>query len=353
MKYLFHGLVLSLLLQAGPLAAQAPEAIKHYRAGYKLLKAQNIRNAAIELEKAVAIDTTYGAAFYALAKAYRVLDEYPKAIKAYQAANKLGVGQDRIPGELARLYHKAAIKLFQQHKYKEAVLNFEQSLNFDPNNAKAHYVMGLCHNGLRNSEAAQKAYLQAVEVDSNYAKPYKSLGDLRRRERNYGGAIQAYEQAISLDPSFMEAYGGLALVHLDTQNFEALAALIQKALAIDPEYVNGYLYLGTAFNRLGRYHEAIKPLRRGIELNPKNPEAHYLLAEAYYGKGDYRLAVEAGQSAVRHGRDYHAAEMLLGDTYAKLGQILEARTWYHKAMKDSRLKDYCTHKLEELEGLDN
>ena len=30
-------------------------------------------------------------------------------------------------------------------------------------------------------------------------------------------------------------------------------------------------------------------------------------------------------------------------------RLAEARTWYEKAAVDSRFKDYCAHKLEELE----
>ena len=332
-----------------PLAAQDPKAMEHYRTGYNLLKAQNYRNAAIELEEAVAIDTTFGNAFYALGKAYRMLNEYPKAIAVLETAYRLEVARDRIPAELSKLYHKAAIKLFQQRKYNKAILSFEKSLEREPNNAKAHYVMGLCHTGLRNSKAAQKSYEQAIRIAPEYAKPYKSLGDARRRERNYAPAATVYEQAISLDSTFMVAHSGLALVHMETKEYETAVTLLKKALSINPEYANGYLFLGTSLNRLSRWHEAIDPLLKGADLNSKNAEIHYRLAEAYYGKGKYRQALEAGHNATRRKRDYHPAQMLLGDAYGKLGQVDEARLWYGKAMRDNRLKDYCAEKIESLE----
>ena len=260
MSYLFYCALLTYLLQTSPLAAQTPDpkAVEHYRAGYHLLKAHNYRNAAIELEQATLIDTTYGQAFYALGKAFQVLNEYPKAIQAYKTASRLGIAQERIPTELTQLYYLAAIKLYSQRKYKEAVLNFDQSLQLEPDNAKAYYIKGLCYRSLRNLEAATKAFRRAVEANPQYAKPHKSLGDVSRRQRNYTPAAQAYEQAIALDSTYMEAYGGLALVHIETQDFEATVALLQKALSINPDYADGYLYLGTALNRLGRQHEAVQ-----------------------------------------------------------------------------------------------
>ena len=42
------------------LRAQPPEAVQHYRTGYTKLQAKDYRNAVIELEAAVGIDSTYG-----------------------------------------------------------------------------------------------------------------------------------------------------------------------------------------------------------------------------------------------------------------------------------------------------
>jgi hypothetical protein len=41
--------------------------------------------------------------------------------------------------------------------------------------------------------------------------------------------------------------------------------------------------------------------------------------------------------------------VILADAHAELGQLAEARTWYQRAIVDSRFKDYCAHKLQELD----
>ena len=106
--------------------------------------------------------------------------------------------------------------------------------------------------------------------------------------------------------------------------------------------------MGAALNQLGRQQDAIEPLRRAVDLEGKDPEAHFRLAEAYYALGDYRNALDAAQGALQHQQGYHPAEVVLADTYLKLGQKNQARTWYQKALADSRFRDYCTHQLEEL-----
>ena len=45
----------------------------------------------------------------------------------------------------------------------------------------------------------------------------------------------------------------------------------------------------------------------------------------------------------------YAAQVVIGDSHAKLGQLSDARTWYSRAKDDSRFKDYCLHRLKELD----
>ena len=329
--------------------AEEPPVITRYRTGYELLQAKNYRNAAIELEQAVREDSTYANAHYALGKAYTVLNENAKAIRALEAAQRHGIDRQRVAKSLGKLYHKEALRLYKERKFKEAIQRFESSLSHNKNNAKALYVMGLSYNRLRDETAAGAAFQRAIQIDPSYAKAYKSLGDINRRGRRYGQAGDFYHRAIAAESGYMEAYGGLAQAHLAAGDYQAAVSLLEGALKLDPKYVNGYIYLGTALNRLGRHNLSIEPLRRATDLDSDNAEAHYLLSEAYYGKADYNYAYDAGKQAVRHKRDYHAAQMQLGDTCAKMGRVDEAKNWYNKAMKDSRLKDYCKSRIEELD----
>ena len=347
---IIHITFLVATLVVAQLNAEEPseEAVGFYRTGYQLLKAQNYRNAAIELERAVGADADYGAAHFALGLAYNYLNEYGKSIAALERAMALGIQPEKIPGQLAKLYHKLGVKSYQQKKYSDSIKNLQKALEYNPKNAKAHYIIGRSHSRLRNDEAAQKAYRKVVEVDPKDPKAYALLGDIHRKKREFGPASDMYKKAISVDSTYSEAYGGLAQIQIQSQNQEGAVSTLRQGLEKDPKYANGHLYLGVALNQLQRYHEAIDPLRRATELDRKNAETHFRLAESYYGTGDNREAIRAGTTAVGRRKDYFAAYVLLGDANAKLGQVQEAKNWYSKAVKDSRFKDYCTHQLEEL-----
>jgi len=154
----FLPLCLMLLLVPQAQAQVNEEAENHYRTGYDLITKRNYRNAAIEFEKATAVDPNYGEAHYLLAQAYGVLNEYEQAINSYERARKLGVRPEKCVAALGKLYNKSAVTSLQQRKYSEAIVRFEQALELAPNNAQILYALGLSYNGNRSGEKAQEAF---------------------------------------------------------------------------------------------------------------------------------------------------------------------------------------------------
>ena len=341
-------LSLALALLSAPALAQSPEALDYFRTGYDLAKKGSYRNAVIELEKAVAADSTYGAAHYILGISYKALNEYDKAIGSFTAAHDIGTKPEKAAKALGQLYQKAALNSFRQKKYREVIDYFTKARDYGPQSAQSLYVMGLAHSGLHEKDKAKVAFAEAIAADPTDARPYNALGDIQRLNRNYGKSVVTYQRSIEADPTYMESYGDLARVKFDTEDIESVVPLLQKALKIDDTYSEGHRLLGIALNQLGRFHEAIAPLNEAADLDDGYCETHYRLSEAHYGMGNFRQAIEHGRRATSCQDDYPAAEALLGDAHFQLGQRQEARRWYNQAIKDSRFKDYAASKLAEI-----
>ena len=118
---------LTAILSAPALFAQEPDpaarkpdpaAVEYYSKGLELLRNRDFPNAAIAMEQAVTADSTYGDAHYALAKTYKVLNRFQRAIRAFEAATLHGVSSEgaleRIPAQLADIYKKSAVQSFKQ-----------------------------------------------------------------------------------------------------------------------------------------------------------------------------------------------------------------------------------------------
>ena len=347
---------LTAILTAPALVAQEPaapkpdrEAVQHYSKGLELLKNRDFRNAAISLEQSVGADSTYGDAHYALAKTYKVLDQFDRAIRAFEAAARHEASaKERIPAQLADVYKKSAVQSFKHKRFREAIGSFEKALERSSGDADLLYLLGLCHNALRDDAAAARAFDDAIGVDSTHVKAHKSLADLQRRQGKLRIASATYRRAIALDPEYTRAYLGLARIQIDSEDLDGALATLRMAVEIDPEFLEGLCLIGQTLSQKGRWHEAIAPLKQAIGVDSKHAEAQYRLAEAYYGTGEWRKALEPGLKATRLQRNYHAAEVVVADSYSKLGMVAEARSWYNKAKQDARFRDWCEQQLQEL-----
>ncbi len=218
--------------------------------------------------------------------------------------------------------------------------------------AQTYYTIGQCHLSLRQPDAAVPALRQAIVVYPDYPWPYVSLGRIHRQRGESRKAAEMFQKAIAVDGSIVQAYSGLARVRLASQDLEGAVKTLEKAVAVDPEYAEGLVLLGTTLNHLQRYDSAVTALKKAIEVDAKNAEAHFRLAEAYFGTGQSRPAIQAARAAMRQRKDFYAAMVVLADAHADLGEIEPARRWYGEASKDSRQRDYCNHKLQELDALE-
>ena len=222
--------------------------------------------------------------------------------------------------------------------------------------AQTYYTIGQCHLSLRQPDAAASALRQAIAVYPAYPWPYVSLGRIHRQRGELRKSAEMFQKAIAVDGSIVQAYSGLARVRLATQDLEGAVKPLEKAVAVDPEFADGLVLLGTTLNHLQRYEEAVTVLKKAVEVDAKKAqtaEAHYRLAVAYFGTGQSRQAVQAAKAALRQRKDFYAPMVVLADAHADLGEIDSARRWYGEASKDSRQRDYCNHKLQELDALED
>ncbi len=444
-RVLAGALGIAALTWAAEASAQPDEAVERYRAGYGLLMKRDFRNAAIELEAAAAIDSTYDVALYALSRAHGFLGNYIKAADALQAALRHGLQKppDRAARSyvdslrkalqpqafnplsnyrgmmggmhhrswidslrasryqsyavgLADFYYRGGLVSRQQRRFGEAIHHLELSLRNRPSDAwldsldaafagplrhlregqarpawidsletarelgirhrrhraQTYYTIGQCHLSLRQPDAAVPALRQAIAVYPSYPWPFVSLGRIHRQRGESRQAAEMFQKAIAVDGSIVQAYSGLARVRLASQDLEGAVKTLEKAVAVDPEYAEGLVMLGTTLNHLQRYDSAVTALKKAVEVDAKNAEAHFRLAEAYFGTGQSRQAVQAARAAMRQRKDFYAAMVVLADAHADLGEIDSARRWYGEASKDSRQRDYCNHKLQELDALE-
>jgi tetratricopeptide (TPR) repeat protein len=78
-------------------------------------------------------------------------------------------GEELFDANAAKQHFNAGLDLYFKKDYKEAIKQFEEAAQIDPDNANAFYFMGYSYYKLKDMKKAREVFAQAYEVDSKYS----------------------------------------------------------------------------------------------------------------------------------------------------------------------------------------
>ena len=222
---------------------------------------------------------------------------------------------------------------------------------------------------------SEQAALKAVALDDSLAEAHATLGILRMRlHQDFATAERELRRAIELDPVYGRAREWLSALYIDTERpLEALAEA-RRALEIDPLSPSAHAQLALALLANDRPDEALVHLGHIAAVRPPLLRTPGILAQAYGMKGMWREAIatvepvdltgDSGDLAfeaymlARGGRReealrireelierWNAGEARAVDVaivYAGLGELDQAFAWIDRTDESSLTDSYLT-----------
>jgi tetratricopeptide (TPR) repeat protein len=169
-------------------------------------------------------------------------------------------------------------ELYNQKKYEEANRFFEDAVKQEPENAAAHYQLGLTQLELKRWSDAQRHLERAHELDADSPDHLIALGRAHAAQKNYEKARASFGSAEKLikesnrQSAAELAYqrGMMAMLENDKA---AAVEHYEKALELDPKNSYAHYYLGMAYSDLGRKDKMINHFQTFAQMNPDAPEA--------------------------------------------------------------------------------
>ena len=179
--------------------------------------------------------------------------------------------------------------------------------------------------GLRKAQAgydkeAIEDYNQAIEKNPNDATAYLNRGVARHRLGDAGAAIRDYEQALKLDPNSAVLHSNLSYAYYDRQNYDKALEAGNQAVALDGNSAQAHINLANARAKKGDNDGALQDYAQAIALRPQAP----ILAGAYNNRGNVQFALNRTREAIG---DYNQAIRLnsnYADAYYNLGLAQQA-----------------------------
>lgn len=279
---------------------------------------------------------TYGAAHYALARAYRQLGQSDKAqeqLSLYERnKNIVPPVDDPLRDELRDLdmsavsYLERGVFLEQVGRIQDAIKATERAVELDPKLVQAHINLLSLYGRVGNLPKAEEQYRAVMALNpEQFPKAHYDYGVLLLRKGKYKEAEEAFRHALRIDPSYTQARNNLGYM-LERQGKIAEAeAEYRQALESDPNFRQAHFNLGRILVSQGKYKEGIQQLSQTLTPEDENTPAYlYALGAAYGRAGDRQNALRYLHQA-REQASARGQAKLLADIDGDL-RTLEAQT---------------------------
>jgi tetratricopeptide (TPR) repeat protein len=215
----------------------------HYGLGQVALSRRRYADAVTHFEKALAQAPAANRIHYALAMAYRGLQNAEKAKLHLARQGTVGVRvADPLMARLSELVQSARVYLIrgrqalEAKRYEEAAAEFRKAIAANPESVPAHVNMGAT---------------------------LTQLGDLK-------GAVEEFEKTLVIDPDNTNAHYNLAVLLSNENNHERAITHLKVVIGINPNDLGARLLLVQQLSKLGRCDEAAALQQKLIEAGYKS-----------------------------------------------------------------------------------
>ena len=169
---------------------------------------------------------------------------------------------------------QAAILLFQEGRYEQAMAECRKILAQRPFHIDALQMIGLSQARLGRTDLAIEPLKKALQLQPKLPALCNNLGELYRQEGRLNDAEQLLRQA--LQPRFAEAAMNLENCLKDQDRFGEAVEAFQNAVDWRPTYANGAFEPGEHSPKEGRSNRAIQHYLEYLRFQP--PRCDILLS---------------------------------------------------------------------------
>lgn len=200
--------------------------------------------------------------------------------------------QESVEGAVVNV--KLATGYIRQGEYEVALEKLNRALQFDPNYATAHTVMGVLYGRIGKLELAGEHYKRAAELNPHDGSVLNNYGQYLCQSRQYDLAYPYFERAIE-QPFYRTPASALANAGrcaIDQGSLDKAEIYLRRALKKNPGYPPTLLDLADLMNLRGDHLKARAFLERFHSTGQVTADSLYLGYDIERKLGDTKASQE-------------------------------------------------------------
>ena len=309
---------------ASPSKQQLSILLKHYQAG--------------RLDEAEKLATSISQDFPNHQIAWKVLGEVFGATgRKFEAvdANQTAVA---LSPQDAAAHYNLGVMLQEIGRLDEAVASYTQAIAFKPDLAVAHYNLGITLKKLGRLDEAVASYAQTIKLKPNFSKAYYNLGNTLQELGRLDEALASYKQAIALRPDYADAMLNLSITQSYINDLEAEIVSLKNLLQIDSDDNGLRACVNLAICKFlkGDFTESKKHLLEATKIQEKTSSV-FKNARVYWRYLSKILKW--------HKNKYHGVKKRQNDKNLYVIGDSHSLTSHHLCVQNSGFNFFCSAKL--------
>jgi tetratricopeptide (TPR) repeat protein len=164
--------------------------------------------------------------------------------------------------------------------WRDEISFFENTLHYQPNNARIHLNFGNTYFEKRMYDKAVEEYMKAIALRKNYAAAYGNMGVVYLTRKDLPRAKRSLKKALALRNDYPLAHYALGAVYYYSQEPDKAEKEFLIALQQLPQHYQSLNFLGKLYLEQGEKKKAAGVLERSLTVLPNQRLARTLLREA-------------------------------------------------------------------------
>ncbi len=243
---------------------------------------------------------------------------------------------------------KKGEKYLSQSRYRDAVIEFKNVIQIDPNHAGAHLKLGQAHLNAGEFREAHAQFQKCIQLDPNMAEARIQLGRLLLLARKYDDARDQAAAVLARSPENAQAHLLLSMICAAQKDSDCALAEAKKAVAGNPRQTEPHLHLSALYLLRRDLESAKKEIQTAIEIDPKSLPARYALVRIHLAQGEPNLAEDEMVRAVATHPGNASVSVALGDFYMSTSQKEKGLEVYRKLLDQDSKNIPVLSRLAEL-----
>jgi Flp pilus assembly protein TadD len=214
----------------------------------------------------------------------------------------------------------------------EATNRLQTVLKDQPDNARAHFLLGLAYERSANADQAEKEWRQAAKLRPDMIPAQEALAKLAARKGDVDLLASTADQLIKLQPSSPNGYLYRAAAENARQQAAASEADIQTAIRLAPQDPSAYAMLAKLRLFEKKYPEALTNFQLALDRDPNSADALAGIAQVYVAQKLPNKAISAVAAQIAKSPANSNFYSLLGSLQAGNHDQAAAEASFQKAV---------------------